>query len=98
MSEFIQPVPDSIRGRPKAEDISNIMRQSYRIDNKALEPLRQREHMARPYPSSDFDFLAIDVPSTYQQGLIPDGEEPPWGMLRVVSSARKLHGVNAGHS
>ena len=78
------------------ENFSSIYAQSHRIGSEFLEPLKNREHMARPYPAMDFDFLAINVPSTYQQGLIPDGEEPPWGMLRVVASARELSGLNAG--
>lgn len=78
------------------ETLANMMNQSHRIDAELLAPVSNREHMARPYPNTDIDFLAIDVPSTYQQGFIPDGEEPPHGLLRVVSSARKLHHFNAG--
>lgn len=51
--------------------------------------------MALP-TDSRFTFLAISVPSTFQQGVIPDGEEPPWGMLRVVASARERYGIDAG--
>ncbi len=47
--------------------------------------------MCRPYPGGDFDFLGINVPSTYQQGLIPDGEEAPHGLLRVITAANELH-------
>lgn len=47
--------------------------------------------MCRPYPGNDYDLLLINVPSTYQQGLIPDGEESPHGLLRVVASANHLH-------
>lgn len=78
------------------DSLGNMMRQSHRIRKEALEPIRSRDHMARPYPASDFDILAVNVPSTYQQGLIPDGEEPPWGMLRVVATAREIYGLNAG--
>lgn len=78
------------------DSLGNMMRQSHRIQIESLEPIRKRDHMARPYPASDFDFLGINVPSTYQQGLIPDGEEPPWGMLRVVATARETYGLNAG--
>lgn len=60
------------------------------------EDLDLREHKARPYPSSEFDFLAINVPSSFQQGMIPDGEEPPWGMLRVVTAARETYGFESG--
>jgi anaerobic magnesium-protoporphyrin IX monomethyl ester cyclase len=76
------------------ESLDSILDISHRITTK--EPLINREHMARPYPSQDFDFLAINVPSSYQQGMIPDGEEPPWGMLRVVAMARESFGFNAG--
>lgn len=78
------------------ETLDNMMNQSHRIATEHLAPIASREHMARPYPNTDTDFLAIDVPSTYQQGFIPDGEEPPHGLLRVVASARKLHHFNAG--
>ena len=50
-----------------------------------------RENMARPYPAGDFDFLAVNVPSTYQQGLIPDGEEAPHGLLRIIAAANDLN-------
>lgn len=71
-----------------------IFEQSHKISNK--ERLTDREYLARPYPGGEFDFLAINVPSTYQQGMIPDGEEPPWGMLRVVVTAREKFGFNSG--
>ncbi|MEK7451201.1 MAG: radical SAM protein [Patescibacteria group bacterium] len=76
------------------ERYSLILEQSHRIRNK--EKLTDREHLARPYPGGDFDLLAINVPSTYQQGVIPDGEEPPWGMLRIVVTARERFGLKAG--
>lgn len=78
----------------KNEPFAQIFEQSHKIRN--IEEIRHREHMAQPYPSKGFDLLAINVPSSYQQGMIPDGEEPPWGMLRVVVSARELFGFNAG--
>jgi len=49
----------------------------------------------KPYDQS-YDFLAINVPSTFQQGVIPDGEEPPWGLLRVVCCSRELYGCSSG--
>ena len=45
-------------------------------------------HFARPARGGNFDFLAVNVPATFQQGSIADGEEPPWGELRIVSTAR----------
>ena len=55
-----------------------------------------RTHLARPARESNFDFLAINVPATFQQGLIADGEDPSWGELRLVSTARERHGMHAG--
>lgn len=80
--------------RSAIEPIGTIFDQSHKVRNK--ESLEQRDHMARPYPESDFDFIGINVPSSYQQGMIPDGEEPPWGLLRVVATSREVYGVNAG--
>jgi anaerobic magnesium-protoporphyrin IX monomethyl ester cyclase len=67
--------------------------QDCRVQNENQEA---RLHMARPSEDTNFDFLAVNVPSTYQQGLIPDGDEPPWGLLRVVVSARERFGFKAG--
>ncbi len=53
-------------------------------------------HLVRPTGENNFDFIGVNIPSTYQQGLIPDDEEPPFGLLRVVVAARELHGFNAG--
>lgn len=61
-----------------------------------LEPIVDRRHLARPYPGKNYDLLVVNVNSTFQQGLIPDGEELPWGLLRVVAAARALYGLNAG--
>lgn len=66
---------------------ASIMAQSHRIAEVRMEG---RAHWARPADEHCFDFLGINVPSTYQQGLIPDGEEPPWGLLRVIVAAREL--------
>lgn len=93
---FIPLESIKVRMPVATEGLRNIQLQSHRISRDVVEPIKLREHMARPYPQSEFDFLAIDVPSTYQQGFIPDGEEPPWGMLRVVATARETHSVNAG--
>ena len=82
----------AIRSRTGVEDLSMVMRQSPRIE----ADMEGRPHMARPSDSSGFDLLAINVPMTYQQGVIPDGEEPPWELLRIVSAARGLYGLNAG--
>ncbi len=70
--------------------IKTFFDQSHRIRDA-----KNRYRMALP-EDRRYDFLAINVPSTYQQGLIPDGEEPPWGLLRVVASARETHGYGAG--
>ncbi len=67
---------------------TGMQRESHRIPQDLLPGLHDRMNMARPYPSTKFDLLAVNVPTSFQQGVIPDGEEPPHGMLRVVSSAR----------
>lgn len=95
MSERDHFIPiDKIHVDPsRVEPLNAILEQSHRITH--LENRARREHMVLPF-SKDYDFLAINVPSTYQQGMIPDGEEPPWGMLRVVVTAREKYGFNAG--
>ncbi len=70
---------------------------SYRINSASFtEPIGKKDHLAKPYPGGGYDFLLINVNSTFQQGLIPDGEEPPWGLVRVADVARKTYGINAG--
>jgi hypothetical protein len=64
MSEFLKPQPDNL---------TNIMRQSYRIDNKSLEPIRQREHMARPAQISHHTTSHTEQPSA--QGSLPERSE-----------------------
>ncbi len=56
----------------------------------------QERHLVRPLSSDKFDFVAINVPSTFQLGIIPEDEAPPWGLLRVVACAREKFGFNAG--
>lgn len=95
MKEHIRLVPESETTKHKQiEPLGTIFKQSHKIGN--IEAIFDRKHLARPYPETNYDFLAINVPSTYQQGMIPDGEEPPWGMLRVVASAREVFEFNAG--
>ena len=79
---------------PRDERYQQVLEQGHRITRTEL--VKPKEHLALPYPSTNYDFLAINVPSSYQQGMIPDGEEPPWGMLRVVATARERFGFNAG--
>lgn len=76
---------------PSVERRQYIEMQSFHISPEL--DLSKRRHAARPYnhersEEDAFDLLTIDVPSTYQQGLIADGEEEPHGMLRVVAAAR----------
>lgn len=71
----------------------SILNQSHRISKLHTQ---SRTHGVMPAEEYGFDFLGINVPSTYQQGLIPDGEEPPWGFLRVVATAREKFGFKAG--
>ncbi len=73
--------------------LKTVLKQSHLIREASREA---RSHLARPIQDTGFDFLAVNVPSTYQQGLIPDGEEPPWGFLRVVVTAREKFGFKAG--
>lgn len=72
--------------------VNNMSQNSNRCD---IPDIKDREHMARPYPGTEYDMLMINVPSSYQQGAIIEGEEPPHGMLRVISSATK-NGWNMG--
>lgn len=83
-------------GNAAIDSLSAALGQSHRANDNTLESMRGREHMALPYPGSNYDFLAVSVPIRYQQGIVPDGEEPPWGLLRLVSAAREVHGMNAG--
>lgn len=85
---------DNSRLLANNKQYQHIMEQSHRL--RETLSIKHREHMARPYPGGNFDFLAINVPSSYQQGMIPDGEEPPWGMLRVVAASREKFGFNSG--
>lgn len=73
------------------ESFESVRSRNFKIRPEVLPNIRERANMARPYPGGNFDFLAINVPSTYQQGLIPDGEELPHGLLRIVASARELN-------
>lgn len=51
----------------------------------AIEHIRPRE----PGNSERPDILLINVPATFQQGIIPDEEQPPFGMLRVAVASEK---------
>lgn len=73
------------------ETLEEVISRNFTIDPACIPAIQDREHMARPYPGRDFDFLAVNVPSTYQQGLIPDGEEAPHGLLRIIAAATDLH-------
>jgi radical SAM superfamily enzyme YgiQ (UPF0313 family) len=79
-------VPDTVR-----ETLAEVQARNFKIPEELLPEVRERDHMCRPYPGGEFDLLTINVPSTYQQGLIPDGEEAPHGLLRVVTAANDLH-------
>lgn len=92
MSERFFISPEQIS--TSVESYQTVFANSQRIEN--IEALKFKEHLALPYPFQNYDLLAINVPSTYQQGEIPDGEEPPWGILRVVATARETYGFNAG--
>lgn len=73
----------------------NLNNVAYNNERDFIPKIDEREHMARPYPGKEYDVLMINVPTSYQQGVIPDGEEPPHGMLRVISSAMEK-GWNMG--
>ena len=79
------------------ESFESVRSRNFKIRPEVLPSIREREHMARPYPGGNFDFLAINVPSTYQQGLIPNGEELPHGLLRIVSTANELYASNPNY-
>lgn len=94
MRENVHFIPiDSISLGQHTESFKAISEQSHRIVN--IEVVKKKEHNVLPV-GTEYDFVAINTPSTYQQGMIPDGEEPPWGMLRVVAIARESYGFNAG--
>lgn len=57
---------------------------------------KNREHLVLPHLPPPFDFVGINTPSSYQQGIIPEGEEPPFGLLRVVVAAAERHRFKAG--
>jgi len=53
-----------------------------------------KEQWLTPYnthttKSKKTDILLINVPSSFQQGIIPDDDEPPFGLLRIVVTSKK---------
>ncbi len=46
-----------------------------------LEHIRPREAVGSKQPA---DILLINIPATFQQGFIPDDEEPPFGLIRIA--------------
>lgn len=46
-----------------------------------IEHIRPREAIGFSQPP---DILLINVPATFQQGFIPDDEEPPFGLIRIA--------------
>ena len=78
-------------GEVPRESFEEVRRRNFKIDPGALPEIHARDHMTLPYPGDNYDFVAINTPSTYQQGLIPDGEEAPHGLLRIVTAANELH-------
>ncbi|MFH1535720.1 MAG: B12-binding domain-containing radical SAM protein [Patescibacteria group bacterium] len=42
-------------------------------------------------PKQPPDILLINVPATFQQGIIPDDEEPPFGLIRIAEVC-DIHG------
>lgn len=53
----------------------------------SIEHVRPLEAINSEQP----DILLINIPATFQQGIIPDDEEPPFGMLRIAVASEK-HG------
>ena len=51
----------------------------------SIEHIRPREIINLGQP----DTLLINVPATFQQGIIPDDEEPPFGMLRIAVASEE---------
>ena len=55
------------------------------LSNMYHESLHPHEfHTTQP---EECDLLLINVPATYEQGIIPDDEEPPFGLMRVATYA-----------
>lgn len=88
---FIPLTDTASTGSGHKEVFEEVRSGNFKTRVETLPAIKDREHMARPYPGGNFDYLAINVPSTYQQGLIPDGEELPHGLLRTVMAANHLH-------
>lgn len=51
----------------------------------SLEHIRPLETIEKRQP----DILLINVPSSFQQGIIPDDDEPPFGLLRIASTTEQ---------
>jgi len=48
-----------------------------------------------PKDEKKIEVLFINVPTSYEQNVIPDDEAPPFGLLRIVVAARELYGKQA---
>jgi len=101
MSEVFIPISSiTLRADREAQltmqrdSLEEVMARRFTISDDALPDIAQREHMCRPYPETDYDLLAINVPSTFQQGVIHDGEEAPHGLLRIITAMRDYHEVD----
>lgn len=49
-----------------------------------------------PKDEKELEILFINVPTSYEQNVIPDDEAPPFGLLRMVVAVRELYHKKAG--
>lgn len=63
--------------------------------SRRAEVLDDQELFIRPKLAS-YEALLINAPVDFQQGLIPDGEEPPIGLGRIASYANEKLGHKVG--
>lgn len=55
----------------------------------SIERVRPLEVVKQKQP----DILLINIPASFNQGIIPDDDEPPFGLLRIAVASEK-HGYN----
>lgn len=91
-----QPQPQ-LEIAPNVQDLQEVIDRSFTIPVDRLPDIMAREHLCRPYPGGNYDILLINVPSTFQQGVIPDGEEAPHGLLRMVAAATEYGKVDPSY-
>ncbi|PIP57839.1 hypothetical protein COX03_00935 [Candidatus Woesebacteria bacterium CG22_combo_CG10-13_8_21_14_all_39_10] len=77
-------------------ELVKTQQDSPRISPDTCERIILQSELVRPLRLKDPDILFINVPTTFQQGVIADGEEPPWGLLRLATASTQIHRLSAG--